>query len=198
MQTRTQGFQLSELTVVVAVVGMLAAIAVPSVLRATARQRVRLAAHEIAATLRLGRATAIRYSANVGVKFRTSDDGEVTYTLYLDGDGDGVLSRDIETGVDVPLGTEERLTYLGPGVGFGFPGGRAPRDPGDPRRRLDRLDDPIRFNRSDIAAFSNLGGSTPGSLYLTDHHRELAVVRVLGQTGRLRIMVYDIDEERWR
>jgi hypothetical protein len=83
-------------------------------------------------------------------------------------------------------------------VRFGFPPGRPPRDPADPRRRLDRLDDPIRFNRSDIASFGPLTGSTPGSVFVTDGARHLAVVRVASATARARILRYEPEGETWR
>ena len=81
---------------------------------------------------------------------------------------------------------------------FGFPPGRAPRDPGNPRRRLDRLDDPIRFNSSDIASFSHLGTSTPGSVYVTDGERCLSAARVFGITGKVSVLAYDTARESWR
>ncbi len=80
---------------------------------------------------------------------------------------------------------------------FGFPSGSPPRDPSDPRRFLTRLDDPIRFNRSDIASFGPLGGSTPGSLYLTDSRHHLTVVRLYGATGKVRTLNYDRAREEW-
>jgi hypothetical protein len=86
---------------------------------------------------------------------------------------------------------------MGSLVRFGFPPGAAPRDPGDPSRRLGNLRDPIRFNRSDIASFGPLGGSTPGSLYLTDSKYRLAVVRLFGRTGKVRILRYDPATEKW-
>ena len=124
--------------------------------------------------------------------------GRVSYRLYGDGDGDGVLTRDIESGVDPPLGPSRQLIHVGRHVRFGIPLGPPPRDPGDPRRRLGNLQDPIRFNRSDLASFNPLGGSTPGSLYLTDGHDHLAVVRVSGRTGRVRVLIYDFVRELWR
>jgi hypothetical protein len=86
---------------------------------------------------------------------------------------------------------------MGGHVRFGFPPGPAPKDPGNPSRRLDRLEDPIRFNRSDIASFNHLGGSTPGSLYLTDGQSHLAVVRLFGRTGKVKVMHYDSITETW-
>ena len=75
-------------------------------------------------------------SANVAVKFRTAPDGAVTYTLYRDGDGDGVLNRDIDSGVDPQVEPPRRLSNLGRGFGFGFPPGPPVPDPGSPGHRV--------------------------------------------------------------
>ena len=123
--------------------------------------------------LREARSHAVRYSERVGLKLFVATDGSVTWALFRDGDGDGVRSDDIRDGTDPAISPRRRLAHLGARVRLGFPEGIAPRDPGDPSRRLDRLDDPVRFNRSDIASFDPLGTATPGSLYVTDGSREL-------------------------
>lgn len=189
------GLTLVELVVTLALVGIVAGLAVPALRRSTAETRLRLGAAEIASTLRLARVYAIRHGAKVGVKFRSAD-GTVTFTLYRDGDGDGVLSTDIESGVDPEVEPPRRLTWLGQGVSFGFPPGPPPTHPtsGRPLARQD----PIRFNRSDIASFSPDGGSTPGSLYLTDGLRALVAVRVSNRTGRVRVLRYRAQERRWQ
>lgn len=192
------GYQLVEMAVAFSVSSLLLVLGIPPLMKITARLRVELAASEVASTLRVARAFAVRHSANVGLKFRVYEDGAVTWALYRDGDEDGVLSADIETGVDREVLPEQRLAHLGRAVRFGFPPGRAPRDPSDPRRRLDHLEDPIRFNRSDIASFSDLGGSTPGSIYLTDGNRFLSTVRVFGGTGKVTKLAYDVEHEIWR
>ena len=129
--------------------------------------RLRLAAGELVGVLRLARSWAVRHGANVAVKFRTARDGTVTFTLYRDGDGDGVLNRDIDSGVDpqvepaaaaLQLRARRRLRLPAGAAGAGSRLARAPGADGDP----------IRFNQSDLASFSPLGTSTPGSLYLTD------------------------------
>lgn len=182
---RERGFHLVELLVVMSLAGVLLAMSVPSLLTMSRRLRVEMAAHEFVGLLRRARFRAVREGVNVGLKLFLSGD-RVSYGLYRDGDGDGVRSRDIATGVDPALEPIRELGHMGAHVRFGFPAGVVPRDPGNPKRRLTRLDDPIRFNRSDMASFSPLGSSTPGSLYLTDGLTHLAVVRLFGTTSTLR------------
>ena len=193
-----RGFSLLEMVVVLAIFASVITMAVPNLIRQSAGQRVRSAAAETVTILRLARANATRLNVKVGVKFILGEDHVAYYRLYQDNDGDGVRSKDILAGIDTPIGAPRRMAHLGHRVGFGFPPGKPPRDPGNPKRRLDRLDDPIRFNRSDIASFGPMGTSTPGSLYLTDHRDHLVVVRLLGLTGRVRTLIYDREEERWR
>lgn len=182
----------------VAVLSVVATIGVPRVLDWTRRLKMDLAVHELVGVLRMARSYAVRHSTKVGVKFRPGNASGTTYTLYRDGDGDGVRTTDIDDGTDPAVGMSRQLEHFGSYARFGFPPGPPPRDPGDPGQRLDRLDDPIRFNRSDIASFNHLGGSTPGSLYVTDGRYLLSVVRVFGRTGKVRILRYDPTIEEWR
>lgn len=62
---------------------------------------------------------------------------------------------------------------------------------------MDRLDDPIRFNQSDLASFGPLGTATPGTLYLTDRRSRLTAVRVTSRTGRVRVLRYDPGARTW-
>ncbi len=191
------GFQLYELLLVLAILSVVAAMGIPRVLEWTRHLKMDLAAHELIGVMRLARSYAIRHHTKVGVKFRPLVPTGPTFTLYRDGDGDGVRTADIDAGVDPAVGPPRQLNHFGSFVRFGFPPGPPPRDPGNPSRRLDRLHDPIRFNRSDIASFNYLGGSTPGSLYLTDGRYLLVVVRVFGRTGKVKVLQYDQESETW-
>ncbi len=184
--------------VTLAVIGLIAVLALPSLFNWASGLRVELAAGEMAGILHLARGYSVRHHSKVAVKFRTGPGGVVTHALYRDGDGDGVRSADIASGVDPEVRPPRRLAHFGRLIRFGFPAGEAPRDPGDPRRRLDRLEDPIRFNRSDLASFNPRGTATPGTIYLTDGRHHLSAVRVNNRSGKISVLHYDRDAEIWR
>jgi prepilin-type N-terminal cleavage/methylation domain-containing protein len=194
----SRGFTLIEALLVVAVVGILAVLTVPDLGRGTALLRAQLAAQEVARALHGARMIAVRQGKRVAVRFNTDDPKHVTYTVFQDGNGNGVRNRDIGRGVDPPLGPAQQLQRLGKTVRFGFPPGIRPRQIGHPHRYLDRLDDPIRFNRSDLASFDPLGTSTPGTVYLTAGNATLVAVRVFNRTGKIVVMTYDPDSGLWR
>lgn len=191
-----RGFTLVELLVGAVLIATLTLTLVPPLLSASAKLRLRLAAGEIATTLYRARSEAVRLGSNVGIRFDQDPDGRVTFTLYRDMDGDGLRNADVRSGVDVPMTPPRRLRHLGRGIRFGFPHPAPRRDPSG--RRLVRLGDPVRFNRSDLASFSPLGTSTPGSVYLTDSRGSLIAVRLLGRTGKVRVVTWDPETDRWR
>lgn len=197
MRRSEKGFQLVELVVCVWILSVFLALAAPPLFRFSAETRLRLAAEEIVAALQRARWLAARRGMNVAVRFRFQPGGAATYSLYRDGDGDGVLNRDIEAGADPEVAPPRRLDQIGRRVGIGLPG-RPVRDPGEPRVLLRRGDDPIRFNRSDLASFGPLGTSTPGSVFVTDGGGGVAAVRVYGRTGKVKVIVYDFEEEVWK
>lgn len=191
-----RGFSLIELVVVLALLAIVALILVPPLVSASASLRVDLAGYELVGALREARSLAIRHSTHVAVRF-FPEPGRAAFAHFRDGDGDGVRNADIRDGIDRQLTPRRYFRHLGGSVGFGFPPGPLPRDPGDPARRLTRREDPIRFNASDLASFGPLGTATPGSLYLTDGRWHVVVVRLLGVTGRVRLLRWDRRGETW-
>lgn len=195
--SREDGFHLLDSLMVLAIAGLVLALGLPTLGNWSTRLRVDLAAREIAGAFHQARGLAIRHSVRVAVKFHVADDGSATYAIYRDGDGDGVRNADLAVGVDPLLQPPRPLTAFDGRVKFGFPPGRPPRDPGG-RGRLGRLQDPIRFNRSDLASFDPLGTATPGTVYLTDGRRHLAAVRVRPGTAKISVLRYDAEAEEWR
>ena len=198
MREAQRGFSIVEMLVYVAVLVSITGLSLPLVFEWASRTRVELAAGEMTGVLHRARIFSAQHNAKVAVKFRVEPGGVVTHALYRDGDGDGVLSADIESGVDPEVRPPRRLAHLGRRIRFGFPAGDPPRDPGDPRRRLTRLEDPIRFNRSDLASFNPRGTATPGTIYLTDGRRHLSAVRVNNRSGKISVLHYDSEAEVWR
>lgn len=197
VRVRRAGYTLIEILAVLAIAGVALVLAIPSVTSWAGSVGVRVAAGEVAGRLHQARREAIHSQRFVAVKFRRDASGTTTTTLYRDGDGDGVRNDDIRVGVDPVVSPEQPLGHLGRVARFGFPPGPAPFEPGG-TTRLDRLDDPVRFNRSDLASFSPRGTGTPGSVYLTDGRRSLSVVRVTSRSGKIAVFSYDPHEEVWR
>src|SRR5688500_6876241 len=84
---KEHGFSLPELLMVLAIVGVLAAAAVPSWLSLRRRAAVRAAAAEIRMTFHETRFRAIARAANAGLRF-TRHGSQWQFAVYDDGDDD--------------------------------------------------------------------------------------------------------------
>lgn len=199
MQRATIGATFIEVIIATGVIGMALLVGIPRIDRISARVRLDAAASEVSVTLRRAHHQARLSGHNVGLKFFVEDHGKTTYALFADGDFDGIRNADIRSGADPQLTPRQPLQHLGQDIRFGIPtdGSGLPPFAPNTRRRLDRLDDPIRFNRSDIASFGAGGTATPGTVYLTDGRRAFAV-RVRNRTGKVQILRYDRNQEIWK
>jgi hypothetical protein len=193
--SRRRGLSTVELITVVAVAAALLSATASGAFQLQSALAVRSAAAELAAAFFRARACALARSVAVGIKFRR-DGGRYEWALYRDGNGNGILSAEIASGVDRPLGLA--IPWQRNDVRPGILKDAAVPDPTSPGRRLDRLDDPIRFNNSDICSFSPIGESTPGSVYLWDGRDRMAVVRIFGRTAKIRTLYYFRGEKSWR
>jgi competence protein ComGC len=188
------GFSLVELLIGITALAWILALATPGVTRLRQEVVLRSAVHETSVAFYQARAFAISRNRNVGLKFRQNG-GRYEWALYVDGNGNGVRTAEIASGVDRYLGISYpwwRNDVL-PAI---MTGTRVP-DPGSPGHYLDRIDDPIRFNSSDICSFSPMGDATPGSVYLWDAHDGMAVLRVFGGTAKVRSLYYRRGEREW-
>lgn len=173
--------------------GVSAALALPSMRPGLDGVRAAAAARHLGALAQSTRVRAVTQSVHVGLRFERHDGG-YRYAMYADGDGDGLRARDVRSGVDSRLADFERIGDRFPGVAIGI----ATRVPGiGGREALPAGSDPIRFGASDSLTFSPLGTATSGTLYL--HHRSgrQFAVRVLGATGRIRILELNEDSASW-
>src|SRR3954451_7375840 len=96
----------------------MSAAAVPQLLTGLDDARTAGAAQYVSARFQRARMEAVLRSASVAVVFAQDADG-YTYAAYVDGNGNGVLARDMQRGIDRRLGAVERLSEQFSGVDFG-------------------------------------------------------------------------------
>ena len=138
--TSQRGHTALELLLVGTLVATLAAMAVPLTSDSLDDARAEAAARYLAARFALARGQAARRSARVAIRFERRD-ADYVYATYLDGNRNGVLTRDIQSGIDLPLTPLERLSDRFSGVQFGVMRGLSPIEPGE---QLSEGDDPVR------------------------------------------------------
>jgi len=190
---RDAGFTLVEALLVVALVTMVAAIGLPQLERALDEHRTASAARYLAHRLALARFEAVKRARRVGLQF-VEDQGRVRYAAYVDENGNGIAAADISQGFDEPLSSPEQIGDLFPGVVFGLqddvPDVNGSNGDGTSR-------DPLRIGRSRIVTFSPLGTATSGTLYVRGRGTPQFAIRVLGVTGRTRVLRFDWGTRTW-
>jgi type II secretory pathway pseudopilin PulG len=186
------GYSLIELVVVSALVATLGAMALPQTLSGLDDTRTVGAARYMASRMQRARMEAIARSASVGLKF-TLAGGRYVYAAYVDGNGNGIRTADINNGVDRALAPPEHLSDQFPGVDFGALPGLPPVDAGG----TPPGSDPVRLGSSNIASFSAQATATSGSVYIRGQQAQY-VVRLYGDTAKTRILKFDARTRQWR
>lgn len=105
------GFTITELMLVVAVLGVLAAIAVPSFQSLTQSQQVKNASFDLFSSLSLARSEAIKRNGNVTLTPVDTDDWGLGWTITSDG-GESIRSQSALKGVSISAtGTPASVVY---------------------------------------------------------------------------------------
>ena len=181
---RERGFTLFELLVVLFIMGVMAAVSIPYLRAYAVEAHLMGAGRVFVGEFRRARSIAIKRGTNTAIRFEKRD-GIDYYSTYQDGNGNGVLSADISSGIDVRIAGPIRLDANIHGVRVGINPG-VPSPPPD-TGTLDPSD-PIRFGPSNMLSFSPLGTATPGTFYLAGETLQ-AGVRVTGGSSRVRLMI---------
>ncbi len=191
-RTRTPaGFTLLELLLVVALTVVMASMAVATTVTGVQSFKCAAAGRYFAARVQSVRLEAAKRGRHVGLRFRANAAGTDMLT-YLDGNGNGIRSADISRGTDTPVGPPERLDHLFSGVEFGYFEGVVDPDSGQLLSG-----DPIKLGSTDILSFSPTGSATSGTIYVRGNGRQQYALRILGGTGRVRLLRFDFQTQRW-
>lgn len=188
------GFSLSEALIVVALLALAMAIALPNLSETRRKLDLERLARQVAADALRCRMEALTTCRNVGLVFSELR-GRPYYVMVADGNGDGVSRKDFLRNVDKALGPRVWLEFLSAGTRLGVPREWQVPDPsGD--GTLD--EDGLRIGRTAIISFSRFGHATPSSVYFNDGRERVIAVRVHGGLGRIRTLRWQRGWTAWR
>jgi prepilin-type N-terminal cleavage/methylation domain-containing protein len=220
-RTRTQGFTLIEMMVVLGIIGAMTALAVPGFSTYFADQRVKQAARSVADVLSLARTEAIRTGRNHVVYFQQDPTGAVLkdgagnivpVLMVKDDDGTGPLpapNGKVDVGEpSIPLRAETGVNW-----GVTFATGAAPGDTGltanfgtgrtFKTKTAGAAASWIVFRPDGVPRGYSTGpytegdiGSGGGAVYLTNGRRDYAIV--LAPLGGVRVDLWDRARGQWR
>lgn len=188
-----RGYSLVEVLVVASLALAIGAVAVPAFNTALSRLRAEQAARYLASLVRAVRTDAVQRNANVAIVF-VNDERGWAHRRVADGNGNGVRLAEALSGTDPVVGAWARVSDDFAGVRFGV------------RQAVPDVDgdgvvlpaaDPIRTGASDLVSCSPDGGCTSGTIYLSGEDGSVWAVRILGATGRVRVMRFNSSQHAW-
>ncbi len=187
------GAALIDIIIATSLCVVMTAIAIPVVGGTLDRERSIVGAQHLAGHLLRARLDALKRARSVALRIEIVGD-RTRLQLFADGNGNGVLQRDIDRGIDVPLAPREWLDDQARDISLRVNqtikdvAGSATLAPGD---------DPLRIGNTALLAFSPQGSATNGTLYIAAHRGPQMAIRVFGATGRVRVLMFDAHTRQW-
>ena len=194
MAAADRGAALVDIVAALALNLIMTAMAVPVVGGTLDRERTIVGAQHLAGQLQRARMEALKRSAAVAVRLELVGE-RAAARLYVDGNGNGVLQRDIDRGMDLPLAGVEWLDAHARDVSLRVnqtvtdAGGSGSLEPGS---------DPLRIGRTALVTFSPLGSSSSGTVYVAASRGPQMAIRVYGASGRVRVLTFDARTRQWQ
>lgn len=184
------GTSLLEVLVTVALVATVTSLGTPLVLHAHDEQQGRQAAAFLAGQLRAARQQAVLTGRHAALVFDPAGETWV-FTMCSDGNGDGVLRADVASGTDTCAARAQP-------IGAWFSQVSIDRAPGVPGVSGDADGGAVALGPSRIASFSPMGTASSGSVTLRTRGDRHFAVRVAGVTGRVRVLRFAPETQRWQ
>jgi Tfp pilus assembly protein FimT len=172
-----------ELVAVISVITILGGVTAAHMLSAADHSRGYAAARLLSGRLGLVRTQAVARGAAVGLQFAQGPRG-LTFAAFQDGNANGIRTADIEAGVDRQVEPSTSLFEQFPGVDIGL----AANSPAKTA---------LQIGQTGLLTFTPLGTATSGTIYIRDQRGSQWAVRVLGATGRTRVLRYDERTGGW-
>ena len=191
-----RGRTLLELVVVLAVMALMTVAGIPTLDEARRAAALRQASGRLWGMMVRCRAHAIMRVKATALVFERTDSGAWQCFIAEDGDGDGLRRADLEAGRDRVIG--QVLHLEGRTAGLGILQDKMIPDPSGWGRLRGDMNDPVRAGRGDIITFTPRSTATPSSVYLTDHHGRMRVLRVTPGTARVYTLVWRDGWKKWR
>ena len=166
-----------------AVVTILGGVTVAQVASSLNHSRGYAAAKYLGGRLSLARMQAVARGSAIGLRFDAGAGG-IGVSVFQDGNGNGIRTADIASGADFPIEPPTRLFEQFPGVDIAV-------TPGSPSA------DPVQIGSTNLLTFTPTGTATSGTIYIRDSEGTQWGVRVLGATGRTRVLRYDPATGGW-
>ena len=161
----------------------MAAAAIPQSMAGLDRARTKGAARHLAARVALARMEAVKRGVYVALRFEGGGKA-VSFAMFVDGNRNGVRTRDIDRRIDRRIDSRVRLSDLFPGVGYALSatagGGEA-----------------LSIGSSRLLSISPTGTATSGTIYVRGRDDTQFAVRITGATGRTRVQRYDARTRQW-
>ena len=158
----------------VTLIAIIAAASVPPLASALDRSRAQAAARFVIARMMLARTRAAARGAVVALRFAGRPEAAVL-TTFIDRNRNGIRAVDIATGVDTAEAPGIALQSIFRGVAL----------------------EPVTADGV-LFSFTPLGTSSSGTVYLTAQDGSRFAVRVLGATGRARLLYYVPASSEWK
>lgn len=178
-----RGYALIEILFALGLAAVLTGVAIPQALVTIDASRTRAAARYLTSRIALARMQAVTRASGVAMRFDQDRRG-FRISTYADGNHNGVRTRDIDAGIDRRIDPPVYLFEMFPGVDFGL--------------TIDgRSTNPIQLGGTTLLSFTATGTSTSGSVYVRGRDGSQYAIRLLGATGRVRLLYFDLRLGDW-